>query len=94
MGRIWVLQGFLFKCLSSKYLVPNLSVWQYPSEASFPVNPKYDNAMAERSKDKKLFLYHSEPEKTKRQKKRQKDIETKRHKYRKIDKRHKRKKEI
>lgn len=52
--------------------------------------------MAERSKDKKLFLYHSEPEKTKRQndkKKRQKDIETKWHKYRKIYKRQERKKE-
>ena len=53
--------------------------------------------MAERSKDKKLFLYHSQPEKTKRQKdkttkKRQKDIETKRQKYRNMDNRQKRKK--
>ena len=31
---------------------------------------------AERSKDKKLFLYHSEPEKTKRQNDKKKDRKT------------------
>ena len=96
MERTWVLQGFLFQCLSSKYWVPNLSVWRYPSEASFPVNPKYDKGWALQGqkaisvsqrtwKDKKTKTTKKETEK-------QKDIETKRHKYRKINKRPKMKK--
>ena len=96
MGKTSVLQGFLFKCLSSKYWVPNLSVWQYPSEASFPVNPKYDNGWAlQGQKAISVSQRTWKDKKTKRQKKeteRQKDIETKRQKYRNMDNRQKRKK--
>ena len=95
MGRTWVLQGFLFQCLSSKYWVPNLSVWQ--GEASFPVNPKYDKGWALQGqkaisvsqrtwKDKKTKTTKKDTEKTERH------LETKWHKYKKINKRPKMKK--
>ena len=97
MGMTWVLQWFLFKRLSSNYWVPNLSVWQYPSEASFPVNPKYDKGWALQGqkaisvsqrtwKDKKTKTTKKDTEKTERH------LETKWHKYKKINKRPKMKK--
>ena len=55
-------------------------ICQFGNIPARPLSPSTLNmTMAERSKDKKLFLYHSEPEKTKRQKrqkKRQKNRKT------------------
>ena len=55
-------------------------ICQFGNIQARPLSPSTLNmTMAERSKDKKLFLYHSEPEKTKRQNDKKRDRKTERH---------------
>ena len=58
-------------------------ICQFGNIQARPLSPSTLNmTMAERSKDKKLFLYHSEPEKTKRQNDKKRSRKTERHRNR------------